>query len=85
MKHLQCDMSDDCHEPVTMIEDKGYIYCTKHGRERRIYVGHRNRLMRPWELAILRPGEPLQSYEPISKREHEARKAKRAAAAREGE
>lgn len=57
---LHCDMRDDCESPVTMLEDKGYIYCTEHGIERRYY--HRNRKLRPYELRRLERGEVLAHY-----------------------
>ncbi len=67
---LQCEMSDDCKAAVTHIEDKGFIYCRAHAERRRKYVGHRNRKLRPWELALLRAGHTLPSYKPKPKSAH---------------
>lgn len=67
MKPLQCDMTNDCHDLVTHIGEKGYIYCNEHAVERRKYVGERTRRMRPWELKLVATGEPLPSYEPLPK------------------
>lgn len=61
---LTCEMHKDCSQPVSMIEDKGYVYCAEHGVERRSY-GRRCRKLRPWELRLLRTGEPLPSYRPL--------------------
>lgn len=32
---LRCDMHRDCDKPVTHIDDKGWIYCERHGHERK--------------------------------------------------
>lgn len=66
MKTLQCEMKRDCVQPVTHIEEKGFIYCKEHGVQRR-YYGRRCRALRPWELAMLRQGLVLPSYEPRPK------------------
>lgn len=66
MKTLQCEMSKECHEPVTHIEEKGFIYCEGHARTRRQY-GRHARKMRTWELKLIHAGFPLPSYEPIPK------------------
>jgi hypothetical protein len=58
----KCDMADDCLEPVTMIGDKGYVYCTQHGRERRYWRYEHTRRMVPWELKLVNRGIPLPSY-----------------------
>jgi len=58
---LKCDMSKTCEEPVTHIDEKGFVYCTKHGVQRR-GSGHRCRKLRPNELGQLKRGEPLAQY-----------------------
>lgn len=58
---LKCEMRDDCYAPVTMIEDKGYIYCADHGIARRGY-GNRTRKLRPAELKRLARGEQVERY-----------------------
>lgn len=35
--HLNCDMTKDCNELVTWIDEKGFAYCTDHGVARRSY------------------------------------------------
>ena len=32
---LRCDMERNCHEYVTHIDNQGYVYCAKHGADRR--------------------------------------------------
>lgn len=56
---LFCDMGD-CNRMVTHIDEKGYVYCTDHGIERRSWK--RCRKLRPHELRRLRRGEPLTHY-----------------------
>lgn len=65
-KHLTCDMEKDCPSPVTMIEEKGYCYCSEHGRARRDW-GRRCRKLRPWEVRLLQAGGALPSYRPMPK------------------
>lgn len=57
---LACDMTDDCQTPVTMIDDKGYVYCTDHGLERRDWRPCRK--LRDHEVNRLNRGEPLAHY-----------------------
>ena len=62
---LRCNMGGGhkcCVAAVTHIGSKGYIYCTEHAAHRCGY--ERTRAMRQWELALLRSGKPLPSYEP---------------------
>ena len=61
MRKIQCEMRENCSNPVTHIGEKGYIYCAKcivHRRGR-----ERCRKMRAWELQLIRDGKPLPSYE----------------------
>ena len=58
---LQCDMSGSCKEPVTHIEDSGFVYCTKHGLQRRA-AGQRCRKLTPAELKRLKRGETIARY-----------------------
>jgi len=57
---LTCDMEDGCKEPITHIDEKGWIYCADHGRDRQSY--QRCRKLRPSELKQLQRGEPLAKY-----------------------
>lgn len=70
---LQCDMEDACHAPVTHLEDKGWVYCAQHAEDRRGM--HRIRRLQPWELKVLASGEPLATYEPMTKQEYLQRKS----------
>jgi hypothetical protein len=58
---LKCDMSKTCEEPVTHLDEKGFVYCTKHGIQRR-GSGHRCRKLSPSELGQLKRGEALARY-----------------------
>lgn len=57
---LTCDMVKECHEPVTHIDNKGFVYCTKHGVERR--YTHPCRKLRTHELNRLKRGETVKRY-----------------------
>lgn len=59
---LRCEMADDCYAPVTMIENKGYMYCTDHGIARRDPPRNKTRKLRPHELRKLERGEALTRY-----------------------
>lgn len=71
MKDLKCDMEKNCGEPVTHIDEKGFVYCKEHGQTRRNYCYCR--ALRGWELTVLRSGKPLPSYEPITLTEYQHR------------
>lgn len=55
-----CDMKRDCPEPISMIDDKGFAYCTGHGEQRQMYRPCRK--LRPHELNRLNRGEQLAHY-----------------------
>lgn len=57
---LRCEMDARCPYPVTMIDEKGYIYCREHGLERRgpLYC----RKLRPHELRGLERGDAVRRY-----------------------
>lgn len=57
---LVCDMMINCRRPVTMIDAKGYVYCTEHGLQRRTVMPCRK--LRPAELAKLARGEQIAKY-----------------------
>ena len=57
---LRCDMTAGCLEPVTHLDNKGYVYCTQHGIERRDCRPCRK--LRAHELRKLEQGEPLKRY-----------------------
>jgi hypothetical protein len=53
-------MDEECSKEVTMIDDKGFVYCGDDGLLRRDW--RRCRKLRPHELNRLRRGEPLRAY-----------------------
>lgn len=57
---LKCDMRDDCTNPVTHLDQSGFVYCTTHGVERRDWKPCRK--LRDWELRKLQRGEQLRRY-----------------------
>lgn len=61
LKTLQCDMRDECKNDVTMLEEKGWVYCENHGLQRRA-GGRRVRKLRPHELNRLKAGKQLTRY-----------------------
>lgn len=68
---LQCDMERECTSPVAYLDEKGFSYCTEHGKDRK--CSHRCRKLRPWELRWMREGKQLPSYEPRPMPREEAR------------
>lgn len=57
---LMCEMTEGCVQPVTMLDQKGYIYCTEHGLDRRGCQPCRK--LRPHEVKQLERGEALRRY-----------------------
>ena len=64
-KTQQCSMTNTCPNEITHIGEKGYIYCSAHAGPRR--EREACRLLRPFELDILKQGVALPSYKPLSK------------------
>lgn len=63
-KTLHCDNmtgAPECVRPVTMVDEKGYIYCTECGLTRR-WAGTRCRKLRAHELRRLASGACLKEY-----------------------
>lgn len=58
---VTCDMTDDCATAVSMLDEKGYVYCAEHGLARRDY-GLRCRKLRPHELRRIERGEQIARY-----------------------
>lgn len=58
---LHCDMATDCAASVTHIDNKGYVYCAKHGVRRKA-SGVPCRQLQPTEKQKLESGETV-SYE----------------------
>lgn len=59
---LTCDMGHGCADPVTMIDRKGFIYCTGHGESRKTWGTAGCRKLRPYELNRLLKGQQLAKY-----------------------
>lgn len=55
-----CDMTKDCTEPVTHLDESGFVYCTKHGIQRRSWK--RCRKLRPHELRRIERGQQITRY-----------------------
>lgn len=58
--NLSCDMIDECSQPVSHIDEKGFVYCKDHGLRRK--ATHRCRQLKPAESKRLKTGEPLPRY-----------------------
>ncbi len=58
---LRCDMNRDCKQPVTMMDNKGFIYCASHGMQRRSY-GTPCRKLTQSEIKGLKSGEAVKKY-----------------------
>lgn len=58
---LTCDMVHGCTARVSMIDEKGYVYCGPHGKQRRD-SGIRCRKLTGPELRQLETGKPLATY-----------------------
>ena len=65
-RKLECVARKDCTDVVTHIDEKGFIYCAKHGVNRRGYPGgiynRRCRKLRPHEVKRLQRGAVLKGY-----------------------
>lgn len=57
---LKCDMTRECAADVTHIDNKGFVYCTGHGEDRRERIPCRK--LRPHEIKQLTFGQPLSKY-----------------------
>ena len=58
---LHCDGQKACQKSITMIDEKGFIYCEYHGVDRRA-CGIRCRRLKPNELKTIQSGQPLKRY-----------------------
>ena len=59
-RRMNCEMEGDCTEPVAYIDAKGYIFCTKHGKQRQ--YDRYCRKLRPHELNRIRAGGQVTHY-----------------------
>ena len=50
-------MERGCTAPVTYVDVKGYVYCTRHGQQRQ--SSQRCRKLTPFELRRLQAGETI--------------------------
>lgn len=55
---LHCDMKEGCEEPVTHVDNRGFVYCSQHA-ERRKSGGTPTRALRPNEIKNLERGETI--------------------------
>lgn len=60
LKVLACGMTEGCLSDVTHIDNRGFLYCTFHGLQRRADTPCRK--LRPHELNRLRKGEAIGRY-----------------------
>lgn len=58
---LKCDMVSGCASPVTMLDNKGFIYCASHGLRRRS-GGIPCRKLTSSEIKGLKRGEAVKRY-----------------------
>jgi hypothetical protein len=61
---LVCDMDKFCPEPISMIDDKGFVYCQNCGVARRGWGFYRMKVrkLRPHELNRLLRGEKVKAF-----------------------
>ena len=57
---LTCSMTAGCQTAVSYIDDKGFVYCSCHGKQRQSYT--KCRKLKPVELKTLQSGAPLARY-----------------------
>lgn len=60
-KVLKCDGSKTCKQIITMIDKRGFIYCSLHGLQRK-NSGESCRRLRRHELSALRRGDTIKRY-----------------------
>jgi uncharacterized protein (DUF2237 family) len=57
---VSCDMKKECQDPVTHIDNNGFIYCQTHGIARKSWKPCRK--LTKAELRTLQSGQPLKKY-----------------------
>lgn len=67
---LSCDKRKDCIKPVTMMDKKGWLYCSEHGPY--MLADRPVRKLRQWEIRMLLAGGTLY-YRPENKQQCEVR------------
>lgn len=60
-KRPTCDMHKECLSPVTMLDNRGFIYCAAHGLQRRA-GGTPCRKLTASEIRRIERGETIGSY-----------------------
>lgn len=63
LRPLKCDMTKECGEPITHLDERGFIYCARHGKQRQMSM--RCRKLNEKELAFIKEEKPLASYEGV--------------------
>ena len=59
---MKCDMAKECISPVTHIDENGFVYCFKHGIQRKNGGWKRCRQLRTYEINRIRKGLKLAHY-----------------------
>ena len=54
---LTCQMTENCADPVTHVDEKGYVYCASHGQQRKYHC--RCRKLRSAEKKTLEAGNTI--------------------------
>lgn len=62
-EQIHCDMERGCGAPVTHVDSKGYVYCTKHGAQRKA-SGTSCRRLTSTEVETLRSGGTIRYRNP---------------------
>jgi hypothetical protein len=57
MTTLECSAIGDCQKPVTHIDNKGFLHCDHHGKQRKLHVPCR--MLTKGELGLLQDGKPI--------------------------
>lgn len=60
LEPVTCQMHDGCTAPVTHVDQSSFVYCTKHGLQRR--ASRPCRKLRPHELTRLANGGQITKY-----------------------
>jgi hypothetical protein len=59
-QNLQCAMNKDCKHTVSYIDSSGFIYCARHGEQRKSFQNCRKLTLS--EIKTLSRGEKIASY-----------------------
>ena len=62
MTKTTCEMTRECEEPLTHLDESGFVYCHQHGVKRQQGGWKRCRKMRPYEINRIYAGKQIQRY-----------------------